>query len=326
MLRTALAALVVVTNSSIALGALPVKGRADLLDLVLAAQETNLTQFPEGRLRAKVHTELGSRITDLTTVMIWDGGKTFWDYEYTQTDRRDDTRVEKQARQIEVGKTLYYYDANVQLAQRYAESNVTYLLGLKLRPDQLWFNFDGLALWKDWLSPTHPRWAAPTSHHYFKVRQEDQDRIVVERYFRDNGGLRVEVSLQNGGNIVSYDCFGEMNIWWRGSYEWAQLPDGRWYLKRGNFQRSANGDPDKPDKRLSVEILEFDPAPKIEPKQFEFVSLRVDPGAMVEEIAPDGTTEKSYRFGPQEETLNQKLLDQLSEKLRREGFASPDRR
>ena len=308
-------------------GGIRVEGNEDLLQLIIAAQKTNQTLFPEGQLKAKVRGEwrsvkggVTSFTVDAVADVVWDGKKTFWDYRLTAEWRPEEgNKSVISAQMIETDGMLYWYSAERNRAQKIADQVSGYHSELKLRPDQIWFKLGESIDWLDVLKLS----AQPPKVTKFVVRQAENGNVVVERHFEGGKILRIEASFEAGGNIVAYETIlrDRRGIWRKGTYEWAKDSRGRFYLRSYLYKRSVDGDPQRPDRIFSLEVLDFNPEPVIAPDRFEWASLKVPSGTFIHEKAHNRN--KRYRLGQEPSKVDLQALDKFAEKLAAEGFAAP---
>lgn len=319
-----------------------IEGDASLLELLWTVQNTNATLFPRGKLSARIRDESRAivvnatgakgetvrlRVQDVTAMVFWEGERTYWSYQASDTvNRRDALRT---ARMIRTRDFLYYYEPDVNLAiVREAPGDIrVYQDALKLRPDQVWFRFEKGREW-DWF------FRADTGGDYLKklrVSQPDSRHIVVERLFEDEASLRIECDLEAGGNVVGYETFrgrgSELGFSKRrGSFQWAKGRNGSWYLRNYEYRQWKGDSTEEPIGIYRLDVTDFDPDAVIPEDRFEFSSLGIKLGTIVEEQDLSGITTKRYRFGQQPETVCEAGLRNLADTLRQKGFASPSRK
>lgn len=309
--------------------ATPVEGDADLLQLLIEAQETNRAQFRRGKLTARAVEKVQNIETEAT--IVWDGERTCWTY-YRLITAAAPRAGEKGPRVLEREGSMIYANGRLMcywpkpgLAQMIADKSTTYESILKLRPDQIWFTMEGRYDWRDVLVPQ------TTADNLLKisVRREGSDGVVVEQHYRNGNILRYVASLRQGANIISYEKVfgsGREGSWRTGEYEWEQDRRGNWYLKHCEWKWSSRGDPEILDLDYVLDVLEFDPDPVIPPERFEFASLKLASGTTVE--ARSGGKSRTYRVGrggKEQEKVSVENLNELAEKLKAGGFAAPMR-
>ena len=318
--------------NGLAVCAAPVEGDAEALKLLRAAQATNRTLFARGEMTVEVTSSGGRR--SARAHMIWDGDKTFWDYEVTETAQEEEsgsTVSVTRARMIEVPGMLMWYSPKARLAQKRVarRRGEGYQKLLELRPDQGWFRMECMIGPKDkwdWQTLLDPSAAHPDVTKF--VVRRDGDRVTVDRHEASGNILRIEASLAQGGNVVSYETLGDGQAgrsgtaWQSGRCVWAADPQGNWHLKSYTVQRSNSGDPEELHIDLTVSVKSFNPNPVIARDRFQFASLDFEPGTIVEEL---GGRQRTYRIG-QESGVGQGALDALAEEMKRRGFAAPQRR
>lgn len=305
----------------------PVEGDESLLKVLEAAQETNKARLSKGRLRAKVHSVWknaggGDFTIDLSAEVIWRDDKTYWDYQMSERER--DMVFASQGRMIKDKQGFYVYFPESNLAQKIFDNKSGYRDELNLRPEDSWFKVEGTSAWSDMITPD-PRQSYIDKYVVYQP-ETDRDTVVVERHYKTGTVMTIKASLSQGANIIAYEKVSrnKQDFWRQGSYTWQPEGNGLFSLKRYDFKRSAAGDPNRPDREYSLEILDFDPEPVIAPNRFQFESLALEPGTVVEETG--ARKERTYKWGEPREPAAEAALNKLADKLRARGFASPDRR
>ncbi len=335
VLSCLVAAAIAITTSPCPAAA-PVEGPRDLLDLLISAQAGNEGLFPEGTLTANVSVRWNTlrggirsvRSEDARASIVWQGERTYCDYSLHGKDSDHDRALSQNARLIDDGKSVIWYSPDVRLLQRVSDGSRRHPDYLDLRPDQMWYRFERDSRpWREMLDPEAP-WAASVAR--FVVNRVNEDRIVVERHLKNGTGLRIQASLEVGGNIIGYESLHDrasQGRWRTGSYRWEPHRDGRWFLREfqhSNFTRSGS---DEAESHYTLHILTFDPDPTIRSDRFALTSLQAAPGTLVEEVHGAKTT-RTYRMGAggrEEPKLPGRQLDELAERMRTRGFAAPSR-
>jgi hypothetical protein len=210
---------------------------------------------------------------------------------------------------------------------------VSYHESLRLRPDQLWYCFQGRRdeSFVNHLDPEKYR----NGHLTLSVEQNEAGEVVVTRDYRfDLEGRQLSsryefvASFAHGGNIVRYSRSpmegapaGVNGFGTRGEFQWERLGDGRFYCQSCRYCQYEE-DPDDPVVRFEMTVDEFDPNPTIPSDQFTLAGLKLEPGTVVEDKTGRG---RVYKFGNETETLTTEKLNRLVEEQRERGFAAPGR-
>lgn len=310
----------------------PVEGDVQLLRMVRDAQITNAAQFQRGAMRCKIHDRRVDLQIDAT--VVWDGEKTFWEYELSErmprtegTNQPKGRRTEK-GRFIEEGKLRSFYFPESRFAQIINNGNQGYRDQFKVRPKDLWFKMEGIHVWAEFLNPD----AEPPPIFSLTVRRDGDDRVIMERRNQRNDVMTVVASLAQDGNIIQYESAphsgneslpkDSRSFWRWGRYQWAKDARGVWYLKHYEYKRSSTGSPTELNFDFVVDVESFNPNPDIPPDRFKLASLKLPNGTTVEEIGPNP---KTYRIGGKQDAVKQDTLDSLSDLLRSKAFIRPKR-
>ena len=292
-----------------------VHGDASLLELLMAAQKTNVASFPRGSLTAEVHVDQANGFSSaVEAFVVWEGERTYWEFDTEDVSPDRPKPLKTRRRMIEDAGILMVYFPSAPYAQIVTDRSAGYGDRLRLRPDQAWFNFEGNNDWAEEFDPAkHPG-------SVFTVGA-DGDLIVVERKEANGNLLRIHASLEKGANIVAYESLlgpaGE-GFSGEGKYDWVQDAAGNWRLQRYEYQRAAGGDRDQLV-TYTLEVSAFDPDPIIAADRFQLESFDLADGTIVEEV---GANPRTYRHGDVDNP--QDVLEELARKLREEGFAAPD--
>lgn len=336
-----LVAAVGVCVASVCYGDAPVEGDAALLKTLVDVQATNLTLFPKGELTAEVREKFSQ--LDIKATVIWEGSRTYTRFRTKQVIERpikgksgemEAVDSIQEGEMIEIpGVLMVHFPSNHQ-ARRYVEhvAGAGYLRELKLRPDQIWFSYEGDVNLKELISPTSTRAAGVK----FVVNREEPDRVIVDRYFGGNAYLRFVASLASGGNIVSFETMhpGPKDISSKGSYAWERDKEGRWYLRELHYEAILRSNPKLLSQDFTLRVMEFNPEPVIPSNRFEFSSFKFEEGTVVEEglilgrnsaATPGRRTYRVGKGGRTEKNLNETQLNTLSDKQRAARFAAPSR-
>jgi hypothetical protein len=323
-------------------GAAPIEGDAALLQMLVDVQATNLTLFPRGELTAEVSEKFAP--LDAEATVVWDGSRTYTRFR-TKTivqspvpnmpGKFESLDSIQEGEMIEAPGVLMLHFPSLLQARSYVEheSGTGCFRELKLRPDQIWFSYEGVVNLKELISPTSTR----AEGVKFVVKRDGPDRIVVERHFGGGSYISFVASLSSGGNIVSFETIlsTAKNIWGKGTYSWDRDPLGRWYLRELRYEVAFLGDPQQIDRDFSLRVTKFNADPIIPSDRFEFSSFKVEDGTVVEEgliLGRSSTStpgRRTYRVGKlakPEANLSESQLNGLVEKLRAGGFAAPDRK
>ena len=336
-----------------AVAAPPVEGDRDLLRLLIAAQETNASLYPSGRMQFRVRDAATIGTCEAEGTVVWDGPKIRWDYSARECGPREAgpkvTREEietlerivgqpRKIRRIEIPGGLMSYRPELGIAAvgTGTRPGAGYATLLEVCPHQGWYRIGGpygpeSSSWRRWLDPEQ----VPYTVTRFTVSKEPQDQVAVVIRFRGGDSLRILASLRCGGNVIEYETLlgaerrgrvPSRGIFWRqGSYDWAQNSNGEWYLKHMECRRSSTGDPTSLYMDFALDVDSFDPKAPINPSEFTLASLKLAPGTTVEET---GKRKRTYRIaggGKEKKGIDRDRLDALGESLRESGFAEPGR-
>jgi hypothetical protein len=306
--------------------AAPVEGDARLFQLVRDAQATNPGLFKRGALTAVVKQQEAVATREYTLEFMWDGDFKYWRYSGHSEFDLPTQPLMNDSRDVHVilrPDARYVYNPAEQWARvRTGRSDVQRLL--EVDPRSRWYRYeDTRQSWEWMLDPD----AVDDFVSKFEVREGAPGVVVIDRYSKKGGLLRVEVSLEHAGNIVQYEIAGgPSETVRRGSYQWAQHAQGGWYLKEMRFERAPAKAPNEPTWTYHLQVLSFDPQPSIARDRFELSSLSLPPGTRVAQQDQRGKTLKKWVHGAAttDSQVSQEVLDQLSRKLRQSGFAAPE--
>lgn len=297
-----------------------VEGDATLLELLRAAQLTNMAQYPSGELHATVKSQWDGATVDVTATVVWKGEATYWDYELSRTS--SDNSSHEKCQLIDDGRTLISYWPETRFLQRISDRMMGRAEQLSLRPDQIWYRIEGIANWAKLLDPSEVSKGAGGDAARIVVTRLDEDKVQVERRRASGTTLRIVASLAENGNVIEYEGIpGKTGgIWRKGSYVWSKSADGRSFLKEYDYVRALSGNRRKPDRVFHLSVDSFRPDAPIAPDRFQMSSLNVPADAIVEDVSAAG----SRRYGRSRPTLvDENSLLELARKLRQEGFAIP---
>lgn len=337
-----LVAVVGICVDGVCYGAAPVEGDAALLKTLVDVQATNLTLFPKGELTAELSEKFSQ--LDVKATVIWEGSRTYTRFRTKQVIKTPikgkPSEMEavdsiQEGEMIEIpGVLMVHFPSNHQ-ARRYVEhiAGAGYLRELQLRPDQIWFSYEGDVNLKELISPTSTKAVGVK----FVVNREEPDRVIVDRHFGGNAYLRFAASLASGGNIVSFETIrpGPKDIAGKGSYTWERDETGRWYLRELHYEASLRSDPKLLSRDFTLRVMEFNPDPVIPSNRFEFSSFKFEEGTVVDEglilgrnsaATPGRRTYRVGKGGRTENDLSESQLNTLSDKQRAARFADPARK
>ncbi len=316
-----LAILLALRAATFADEAFDVEGDPELLKLLLAAQNTNASAFPEGELKANVRfaRSKGKALEELQAHVAWQGERTWWDYDLTEVVAEREKQREL-GRIIETPQSLATFFPESNLLQIYWAERRSYNRLLNLRPDRRWFSTGtdyGFSKLLDVLDVGAPGRRGQAA---VRVWKEADDTIVVERIAEAGGKMRMTASLAMDGNIVAYECelTSTSTIDENGRLEWVRAPSGRWRLSRYAFDikylRSGGA------VHCELDITEFSEQLADAAIRFEIASLNVPQGTKVEEFTDKGRIK--YKFGASADEFLVALERQVRD-LRDNGFAAP---
>lgn len=324
------------------LAAVGINDPADRLPLLEAAQETLRAAYPRGRLKARATANYhrGASTETVTSTVIWDGDRTYWDYEKHEVVKKEDKVDFRSWGEIIDDGTSYFF------LRRGSEPISTTLLSIDLRrsqssigttyavrPDLAWVRDPFLFEFSMFVDAAHIlRDFGGDYRGTVTVREDGDDRVVVEFEFLgtpdtpDENFTRLVASREADWNIVSATTDGR-TIGRRNevSLEWDRDPKGRVFLK--NLQATQSGGKNNQyEAAFQLSTLEFDPDFAVPKDRFVSTTLRIPPGTNVREY--DGDKLRQYKWG--ETTIDalrarQERLDELAVSLANDGFASGQR-
>lgn len=301
-------------------------GDRDLLDALRAAQQTNLSRYPRGRLKGIVETSLDSsaRTTRAEVQMIWDGDRVYWEYD-SQELIQDQTMDWKGVKRVEAPNLrAVYRPAQKQLVSspKKHDSIPDFLL---IQPQKRWYKLGEQRTWLELLDPAFGTGFVTS----VSIRKLDADLVRLEREYITGHRLRIDLSLQQSANVVSYESFppstaseGEQID--QGTYTWVPDGMGGHRLEHHEGNKYAASDRSRLLARFALRIYEFDPQYVPSRDQFTMAALKVPPGTLVDEYSPE---HRSYLYGIAPAKTVQDELDELLPKLKQssKGFTSPSR-
>ncbi|MGC1273885.1 MAG: hypothetical protein WBC44_09275 [Planctomycetaceae bacterium] len=336
-----------------AVAAPPVEGDADLLRLLVAAQETNASLFPLGRMQFRAKDAAAIGASEAEGTVVWDHSKIQWVYSERQrlprgggvTWTAEELKTvewmigpKTQIRRIEIpgGLMSYRPDTGNAYVASGTKPGAGYADLLEVCPHQCWYRLDGpySKASGDWRRLLDPKRTPETVTKIVVTKQLD-DQVLVMLHYRSGDRVRVVASLRHGGNVIEYETLLSKEsrervptpgiFWHQGSYDWAQTSGGEWYLKHMECRRSSSGDPESLFMDFTLDVVSFDSKARISPSEFTLASLKLAPGTTIEET---GKRERTYRIaggGKEKKGIDRHRLDALGESLRESGFAEPGR-
>jgi hypothetical protein len=301
-------------------GRVPIDGDPALLDMLLAAQHTNLAAYPEGELTATVHTEWGEDVTDNEVSAAWQGSKSYYKYRSTYAGQGGrPTTILGEMIEDSAKATAVFYVPVAKLLIR--TLNGVHQPGnfVKIRPDPTWFGFEGERFFELWLD------AAKIGSTPFKPtggRVERDGQLVTVTWKNDNGlTSRIACSLDYGGNVVSVDST-PVTEGFSGALTWDRTKDGVLYARRIEYSRGEKNNPNSVKVTQVISIDSFSPKISYLGDRFSEVSLGVPKRVRVEEYVGRKLVNR-FRMGNAPRGLGQADFDLLIDSMRRSGFAAP---
>ena len=295
-----------------------VEGDLKLVQVLLDAQQANLSRFDSGDLRATYRAwGRDAPTTSINVRLIWSGEKAYWDFDL---DGRDRQEAPSKTRLIPVyGRMIFdgmeytkYVTPEVQI---FSQADFPKLVALHyyidLRPSVRWTTVSrSTRTWAELLGP-HPKFPSDNIEKW--VIQQKGDEVIIERHdrFKDGstGLSRRVASLALAGNVVAttYRSKNEESDY---NYTWRKDPQGRVILER---ERSREKHGDKKPSEAELVVTDFHVQPYIAPSQFELSALKIPKGAIVE----DKIRNRRYTFDGRK--VDQKTLDSLSKEAGTKG-------
>jgi hypothetical protein len=298
-----------------------VEGDRELFDVLRAAQQTNLTSYSRGRMKATIDRSLtASPQTDQAQVtLIWDGDQAYWEYDSKHSNSSGKSEWYGQKRVESPSLRLAYSPQRKNLVSSPKKRNSIpeYLL---IRPKDCWYKYGEQRTWLEVLDPAFGTGFVTS----VSIRKLDTDVVRLEREYLTGHRLRIDCSLKQGANVVRYESFPpakppEGDQIDQGTYSW--VPDGmgghRLELMEAN--KYAAADRTRLLSRFSLRIHEFDPHYVPPRDQFTMAALKVAPGTLVDEYNPQ---HRSYLYGIAPAKTVQGELDELLPKLKQSAKAS----
>ncbi len=292
---------------------------------LLAAQRAAEQALPQGRAKGSAENEFTG--TKATFDAVWDGDNYYIDADCTEVILQpsgENADVRTHRIEIRTPNGRDYYQPENRLLQRITDNRSRSWPILDQLPRDMWFNPSTTtrnSTWGDLLD----RQLGPESPWDTSVEQLPDGRILlINKAKVAPGASYVVYSLAEGGNVVTYwsevpeSVRGNSNG--RGEYKWTQVSSDKWRLREFIYSATTSlGD----EKKLIVQIDEFEPEPAIRPDRFDISSLQLPPGTFVEEL---GANETRYRIGEDSASEPGISIDQfrtLARSLREKGFGKP---
>jgi hypothetical protein len=185
-----------------------------------------------------------------------------------------------------------------------------------------WWNFEGESRFP-WASKLDPADAGPLVEK-FVVTREGQEIRIAEQVPKYSPPIIVG-SFAKGGNVISYDWPGmpdpppkTLSWTYRGSYEWAETTEDRWYPKKIHLLRFTPEHPEDVKLDATFEITKFDPE---QPDDSLFELRHVD----LQRDTNISATDRNYknrmrRLASDNKEENGKMLEYLAAEVGANGF------
>lgn len=298
----------------------------ELLQLLLAAQETNLNSFQQGRMRVHFEQETaGERIIRVDGVFTWQGPNVH--QRYTREVRVAGVVQELQGdgRLIETPRERLGYQPRYNYAERTPPRDRSRYTRdeFRLLPREAWFHarlIDARS-WREMLEPDF----AVTSAVRYSLTRISPTQVEMRREHQDGTTLACRFDLTLGGNAVLCERVEKSGLPSRLKTTWSWLPDGRGLFRLNEFTHRQEGLDGELIVSQFLKVLEFDPAPEIPADLFTMKGLEITtPGV----ILVDTTTPTPTRIvlgKADADLLREVEMKRLAEELRQEGFSARSR-
>lgn len=301
-----------------------------VLDVLVAAQETNLASYESGRMHVRLTIDRqGSHEKEsVDGVFSWNGEFIHARYHRQVFANGKLAEHEDDARLIETPATRLWHEPRINLATRNRPQARKYARdSLRVLPSERWFSFisnPGGRKYRDFLDPRFVQ----DQTRSFEVRQKTPSEVTVTRTYLDGSSLVLDFNLAQGGNMTSYNLTRGLplqapeSLHERGEYSWTGGPEG--------FVLShAHGvliDPSTGNTVIDelLEVLDFDRSPSLPSDLFTIAGLELAPGTEIEDRTTSAKRRTVYgRPGP---PILEAELSRLAERLRDKGFSARSRR
>jgi len=315
----------------------PVHGDLKLLEVLRDAQRGNERLYPHGQIRAHVETH-SETPPDTTTDGVYDvhsewngadlraeiegemrfhkvstiSGKTF-----PETKPKQDTQHRLHTLFVVSGGVLLTRYLDQTLASVDATTRAWPMLEALVTPEDWWFGkIQGEGRpWIEMLGP-HPRFPQDRIKE-FDVKALDDHRVEVLRTDLNGGTVRIVADLNLGGNVVEVESsYPKQSSSTR--YQWEAAPPGRYLLRSCVKELKVNGTKAK----KTYQLISFDPTVVPDASRFDTDATHLPPGIRV----ADRVRNTNFRIGRRAAVPITDSLDDLADRARSRGFASPSRK
>jgi hypothetical protein len=302
----------------------------EALDLLLAAQETNLAAFNKGRMKVHYEKETGAaqKLT-LDGVFTWDGDRLHVRYSYQGTRGGKEIESQLDARRIETPKEVLWYEPRYKLATRNPfHKRSTSQPQLCLLPRECWFH-GSLASPRNWTEVLPP----PSGTSYTKRYELSQSEptIVEWRGVPWVGGhWLIRFDLAQGGNAIYREVVHasvDLGVPIQSGTEkvtWKWLPDSRGQFRLQEMSYRSEHESGELDVSHLIQVQEFDPDPVIDAKVFTVDGLEIAPGTVFEDRTKPNH-QRTIIGQPDKVVVNEADLARRAEELRSRGFTARTR-
>jgi hypothetical protein len=298
----------------------------ELLQLLLAAQETNLNAFDRGRMRVHFEQETaGERIIRVDGVFTWQGPNVHQRYTREVRVAGVVQELQEDGRIIETPRERLGYQPRHNYAGRTPpRDRLRYTRDeFRLLPREAWFH-TRLSESRSWREMLEPDFAATSAVRYSLTRISPT-QVEMRREHHDGTTLACRFDLTLGGNAVFCDRVEKGGLPSRLKTTWSWLPDGQGLFRLNEFTHRQEGLDGELIVSQFLKVLEFDPAPDIPADLFTLKGLEITtPGViLVDETTP---TPKRIVLGKADQDLIREAeMKRLAEELRKEGFSARSR-
>lgn len=295
-----------------------------VLQSLIAAQAAAMESFPEGRLSAIVENTADGRRAEVQNV--WSGSSLFVEATTWETVNASET-YENQVFQIHRASESLYLSPAAKRLQIVQDGTIAGWKLLKLRPVDCWhkYSFPDPYTWRDILQQCLN--ADPREFRVSVEHRPDGVIVVIREYLPQEVVSEIAFSMMKGGNVIwlnSGPRGAGAGIRRKSVYEWDDVGDGRWFLRR--FESSATSGEDvnfSHGQSYSISITDYDVAPKISPERFLQSSLPLEVGTLVEVIGPNPRRYRLGLNGEPEIEISEERYEAMAEEIRHgRGFAS----
>lgn len=312
----------------------PVEEPRDPLDVLTAAQQTNLAALRKGQMRVKA-TETHYSVPGTKRfssqgegTVLWDGAQQRWETSATHTAHEEGVGRSGAVNGMVLIRTprqIISYNPGPEAGRGALVVQAYKKVGVpppfeRAQPER-WFKKGGQSLdWTLYFDPANEKGRLAT----LTVRQ-DGDRIIATRAQEDGFRTQIEASLEQGGNVVAYESHSppardgsRPEMVDRGRYDWTQDGHGVWYLKKCRLWSAPADNAETLTYEFTMQVSEFNSAPKLPADAFRVESMKTHTGDMVDLRGKDGQSHKRYRVGVGEPPITPEELSRLAEELIKE--------